>query len=277
MDKQRILRSLSLGLLSLGLVLGLVSCAKSTGDSNKRKTEMASESDNRLSLDSPPDYHQAALINVELGLSYLGQGQVARAKTKLVHAIELAPKAPETHAALGHFLEMIGEFKDSEREYKKAVSLGHNGSAYNNYGTFLCRRARFEEADKAFNRAIEDKGYARTAEVYENAGLCALKWPSDEKAAEYFNIAITRDPQRTSALLALVELDIKNGNILHAGELLDRYKKIAAPSARSVWLSIQVAKKSNNNNTVAKEVLTLKNLFEDSPEYQAYLKSEKAK
>lgn len=272
MDKQRILGCLLLGLISLGLV----SCAKSTDDLNKGKTQVASELDNRLSLDNPPDYHQAALVNVELGLGYLAQGEIARAKTKLVHAVELAPKSSETHAAFGHFLEMIGEFKDSEREYKKAVSLAHDGSAYNNYGTFLCRRARFKEADKAFHQAIKDKGYARTAEVYENAGLCALKWPSDEKAAEYFNIAITQDPQRTSALLALVELDIKNGNLLHAGELLDRYKKIAAPSARSVWLSIQMAKKANDDNTVAKEVLTLKNLFEDSPEYQAYLKSEKA-
>lgn len=271
------------GLLLCGfLSLNLSSCVRSGVDSVDKKDKRAvaaNESDPRLRIDEP-DYHRAALANVELGLGYLEQGEIARAKMKLVHAIKLSPNIPETHLAFAHFLEMTGAFKDSEQEYKKSIRFarGKEGSVYNNYGAFLCRQERFKEADKAFLRAIEDKEYARTAEVYENAGLCALKWSSDpeQKAKQYLNISVRSDPQRFSALLGLVELELKNKDFLAAEELLDRYKKMAMPSARSTWLGIQVYKGLKNDAAVARDALTLKSLFEDSPEYGAYLKSEKS-
>lgn len=161
--------------------------------------------------DGHRDNERAALINVELGLGYLSQGQVARAKTKLTHALELAPKLSETQAAMAYFLEMVGDFPESERAYKNALSVrAKRGAAYNNYGAFLCRRERYTEADRAFITALEDKGYARTAEVYENAGLCALKAKEPGKALAYLETAVLRDPHRTTARMALMNLRNRN-------------------------------------------------------------------
>ncbi len=265
-------------------VLAITGCAKSTS-----KTEMESGlktvapstklSANAADHTAVPDYQKAALINVELGLGYLQQGQVARAKMKLAHAIKLASNISETHTAMAYFLEMIGEYKDAEREHKKSLAMsGKNssskGAIYNNYGAFLCRRDRFKEADQAFHQALLDKEYARTAEVYENAGLCAIKSRDEDKAAEYLTTSLRRDPGRANALLALVDLDLKQGKLTEARDLLGRYKTIAEPSARSLWLGILVGKALKDDNTVASQALLLKNLFSDSPEYQLYLKSE---
>ncbi len=257
----------------VGSSLGLVACA------NKSEKAASTNSSSNLSvaIDAAPDYKKAALVNVQLGLGYLEQGQVARAKTKLVHAIKLAPQLPETHSAFGHFLEMVGERKDAEREYKKAVNLSVNkGAAYNNYGGFLCRGGRFKEADHAFLQALEDKTYSHTAEVYENAGLCALRGKELGKAQEYLLTAIRQDPARTIALLELADLNIKQNQFNEAKVFLKRYKAIAEPSARSLWLGILLAKGLHDDNGVASQALSLKNLFEDSPEYQLYLKSEKS-
>lgn len=260
-------------------LLGLFSCAKSTTDkpegtraSEKTRVSKLPAGDSAMGT---PDYHRAALTNVELGLGYLSQGQVARAKTKLTHALKLAPKISETHSAMAYFLEMVGEFKDAEREHKKAVSFSGQGAVYNNYGAFLCRRGRLKEADQAFHVAIEDKEYARTAEVYENAGLCALKWPDDSKATEYLTAAVRRDPSRSSAFLELATLSLKQEKFEEAKAWLNRYQAIAEQSARSLWLGIAVSKGLKDENGAASQALMLKNLFEDSPEYQL-LKSGKS-
>jgi type IV pilus assembly protein PilF len=263
-------------------LLGLISCAKSTTNKPESLEGMRSAEQTRtlklFSGDSAmgtADYHRAALINVELGLGYLTQGQVARAKTKLTHAVKLAPKISETHSAMAYFLEMVGEFKDAEREHRKAVSLSGKGAVYNNLGAFLCRRGRLKEADQAFHVALADKEYARTAEVYENAGLCALKWPDDSKATEYLTTAVRRDPNRSSAFLELAALSLKQQKFVEAQEWLNHYKNIAEQSARSLWLGIAVSKGLKDENGVSNQVLMLKNMFADSPEYQLYLKSGK--
>lgn len=261
-------------------LLGLFSCAGPAADKPEKTSVSVQARDSKLPANDStmgvPDYHRAALTNVELGLGYLAQGQVARAKTKLTHAIKLAPKISETHSAMAYFLEMVGEFRDAEHEHKKAVNLSAQGAVYNNYGAFLCRRGRLKEADQAFHKAIEDKEYARTAEVYENAGLCALKWPDDSKATEYLTAAVRRDPRRSSAFLELATLSLKQGKFEEAKEWLNRYQAIAEQSARSLWLGIKLSKALKDENAAANQALILKNLFEDSPEYQLYLKSGKS-
>lgn len=266
-------RKIALGLtFSVIFSLVIVGCANKSGKSASDEINPSA----RTSFEGSPDFKRAALVNVELGLGYLSQGQVARAKTKLTHAIKLAPNLPETHSAMAYFLEMVGERKDAEREHKKAVNLSVNkGAVYNNYGAFLCRGNRFKEADHAFQQALQDKEYSRTAEVYENAGLCALKWSDHEKAQEYLLTAIRQDPSRSMALLELADLNIRQSKFNEAKAFLNRYRTVAEPSARSLWLGIQVAKALNDSNSTASQALLLKNLFEDSPEYQLYLKSEK--
>jgi type IV pilus assembly protein PilF len=220
-----------------------------------------------------PDLKKAALINVELGLGYLGQGQVARAKNKLTHAVKLAPELPETHSAMAHFQEMVGDNVEAEKSHKKSIKEASNkGAFYNNYGVFLCRQKRYKEADEIFQNALNDKDYDHSAEVYENAGICALKWPNNEKARTYLEAAVRRDPSRTNAMLELAGLNLNQGQIQKVNELLGRYKTVAEPSARSLWLGIQAAKANNDIESQETQILLLKNLFEDSPEYQSYLK-----
>lgn len=224
-----------------------------------------------------PDYHKAALVNVELGLGYLSQGQIARAKTKLTHAIKLAPSLSEVRSAMAYFWEMTGEYKESEISHKKAIRLAkQKGAAYNNYGAFLCRQGRFTEAERAFMRALEDKNYARTAEVYENAGLCAGQAGDNQKAMHYFKTAMMRDPAASKALVELASLSLEAGELIEAQQYLQRYRAIAEPSARSLWVGIQVARAREDQNAVASLALMLKNLFEHSAEYTAYLESERS-
>lgn len=149
----------------------------------------------------PIDNAKAGLINVKLGLGYLEQGQVTRAREKLNHALELAPNLSEAHSAMAYLLESADELAAAEKEYKKAISLTREaGAFYNNYGAYLCRQKRFAEADRAFKLAVKDRKYLRVAEVYESAGICALQAGEEAKAKKYFQTAIKRDPRRAASI-----------------------------------------------------------------------------
>jgi type IV pilus assembly protein PilF len=129
----------------------------------------------------------AAKYNVELGLGYLKQGNVIRAKQKLLLALKQDPRNPIVQDAMGYFLENTGELKQAAVHYRRAVELApRSGAAQNNYGTFLCRVGRYPESIQYFLAAVQDPAYLHTSLAYENAGKCALKIPDKKLARLYF-------------------------------------------------------------------------------------------
>jgi len=220
------------------------------------------------------EYRKAALANVELGLGYLSEGQISRAKVKLIRAIQLAPHIAEPHSAMAYFLEQVGDFEAARQSYKKAVRLAvQKGAVYNNYGAFLCRQGRLKEADRAFQQALEDKEYPYTAEIYENAGLCAIKVPNIRLAEAYLIQAVQQNPKKVQALLELTHIYIQQGKLDNAKHRLAHYQHYAAPNARSVWLALQLANALSDRNAVQLNSQILKNQFPDSREYREFLKS----
>lgn len=240
-----------------------------------------SEKDKNTSLPvatkTTADFYRAALLNVEMGKTYLEQGQINRAKQKFVHALELKPKLPEAHSAIGYFYETVGDIEEAEKHHTQAISYG-DGKAryYNNYGTFLCRRSRYKEADRAFNSALKDKQYIKTAEVYENAGLCALQAHENQKAYVYLQTALNHDPNRSLASLELAGMELARDNMLAAVQYLKMYKgSTSEPTARGLWIGIQTYKKLQRNDELASAVMQLKSMFPESAEYKAYKESNK--
>ncbi len=196
-----------------------------------------------------PEHKKAALVNIELGLNYLSSEQFARAKHKLMHAAQLAPNAVEPHSALAYFFEKSGDIKEAEQEHKKALRLGGNkGAVSNNYAVFLYKQNRFKEAKQAFQRALADKQYAHSAEVHENAGLCALKLFDMKQAEQYFYTAVRQDPKRSQALLELAAIKVKQQNLKEAEDLLWRHKSLVGLSEKSLLLNNELATLQKESN-----------------------------
>lgn len=221
-----------------------------------------------------PDFHRAAMLNIEMGQAYLAQGQITRAKQKFVHALELQPKLPEAHSAIAYFYESVGDIPEAEKHHADAIRYGTGkGRYYNNFGTFLCRQKRFKEADRAFNQALKDKHYIKTAEVLENAGLCALQAPENSKAYEYLRNAVKNDPNRGLAALELAHMEIKNNNPKSALYYLKLHKQANQPTARSLMLLVRAYQDLRKEDELASSLLQLKSMFPDSEEYKALLES----
>jgi len=244
----------------LVLSLGIISCSSTTKKENKAESDEKEQA--MYQLPDMVDLQKAAKINIELGLNYLTQGQISRAKSKLTRAKNLAPQLPEVHYSYGYFLEYIGEVDSAAKSYQKAIRLNpKGGNEHNNYGTFLCRQNEFRKAEKEFLAAVEDPNYFNTAEAYENAGLCVLQIPDTEKAAEYFEKALRHDPKRTDALMELALIHFKENKLAYAQEYHKRYTQIGQPTARSTLLGMALAKQTGNKDKEASYRLLLKSQF----------------
>lgn len=162
-----------------------------------------------------PNLTKAALINTQIGLGYLKQGDVTLAKEKLILAQQQAPHLPEVLMAMAYFSENTGEPEKASVYYLRAIRENPKlGDAHNNYGAYLCRRGHYQQAIQEFLLAVADPNYLTTANAYENAGLCALLIPDKVLAKQYFTKAHESDPYKTSVLSELDKLATQTNNNL---------------------------------------------------------------
>jgi type IV pilus assembly protein PilF len=182
------------------------------------------EEDKEITEKNKPDLSKAASFNMQLGLGYLKQGQRPRAKKKLLTALKQEPNSPDINAAMAYYLEQTNDLDAARKYYLKAISLSANsGAQLNNYGSFLCKQGEYKKADEYFIRAIKDTQYINTAGAYENAGLCALAAPENEKAKYYFKQALSQDPSKNTSLYEWVKLENKEEHNDKVLELLQEH------------------------------------------------------
>lgn len=211
----------------------------------------------------------AAGFNVQLGLGYLEQGNMQRAKIKLLLAMKQAPDWPPVLNAMAYFLEKTGDVAEATKYYNRSLELSpHDGSVLNNYGTFLCRQKHYQEAEKYFLQAVDDPNYLTISEAYENAGLCALAIPDNKKAIQYFDKALLQDPSRPASLYELAALFYKQQQYAKAKQYIDRYLSLAQENPRVLLLANQVALKLNDKDAALRFANLLKAHFPTSQEYK---------
>lgn len=221
----------------------------------------------------------AADSNVELGMSYLQQGDMSRAKQKLLTAVEQEPNSAQAHAAMGYFLDNTGDTRSAETYYKKAIDIDPKaGATHNNYGTYLCRHGRYQEAEQHFMLAVQDSSYLNTASAYENAGLCAMQVHDLTKAAGYFNQAVQHDPKRALSWLELGEINYQQNKYQDAQQYLARYMQLTSdPGPEALWLGVRIARQLGDSTTAGNYTLTLQSKYPNSVEYKQLLATPKPK
>jgi type IV pilus assembly protein PilF len=145
---------------------------------------------------------------------------------------------------MAFYYERIGEIEAARQAYQRAIALNPvGGIEHNNYGVFLCKQQEYRYSEKEFLQAISDPNYLNAAEALENAGLCVLAIPDEDKAMKYFKRALAHDLKRPHALIELAYLYYQKKDRETALHYYERYQKIAEPTERSKWLGRQLEKK----------------------------------
>lgn len=186
---------------------------------------------------------RTAKINAQLGIAYLEQQSIQKAKKKLLLALKQDSTIPEPWYSMAYFMETTGNPAQADQYYVKAIKVSRGrGDAENNYGTFLCRTGKYKEAVQHFVLATKDPEYLTPADAYENAGLCANRIPDEQRAHAFFDRALAYEPERPTSLMALAELDFKHGKYKIAKINLNKFLTISPPTDRSMALNTKLLK-----------------------------------
>jgi type IV pilus assembly protein PilF len=151
----------------------------------------------------------AAAYNLQLGVTYLQQENLAVAKEKLERAQEQDPNSPAVHSALGLLYERLGDLKRADSEHRRALSLAPNDpEMLNNYAVFLCRNGRAKEGVRRFEQAATNPLYRTPWAAYTNAGVCLRSAQLNAEAETRFARALQIRPGYAEAVLQLADLEL---------------------------------------------------------------------
>ena len=215
------------GVVLLALVMG------ACGSTEKR--------DSGGKPDTPTKKSSAADVNVSLAQNYLSQGKYEIALDKLEKALKLDPKSTAAHTVMAVLYEQIGNDELARKFYKRAAELSPDaGATNNNYGTYLCHKGEYVEADRYFQRALEDPFYATPALALANRGTCALSWGKQELAEESFRKAIQIQPDQPDALYRLAEILTRKGDYFRARAFVQRFESASKPTPDSLLLAMRI-------------------------------------
>lgn len=230
-------------------------------------TACTTVSSNSNQLDDANKKQNAADANIQLGIAYLEEGNIALAKQKLLMALSLTPQDPAVWYAMGYYLEATGDNAKANEYYLHAIRLAPaSGEVQNNYGTFLCHTGKPKESIQHFLIAVQDSDYIDIASAYENAGLCALLIPDITLAKKYFTLALARDLNRTRSLMELAAIEYQQKNYVQADDDLQKLFSMTKPTPATLLLAVHVQQKLNNPQAAKIYMHQLQQQFPNSPE-----------
>ncbi len=254
-------------LLSACSPLALVSAVGTTV--NNAAYNAAERDLNNPQLSEKGQAFKVAITNMNLGVEYMRQGKYEDALDKLNRSILAKPDFAPSYNVLGLLYQRLGDQDKAEAYFVKSIKLDPtDSSAYNNYGLLLCGNKRTEEAEVAFLNAANNPFYSTPEIALTNAGICLLE-SKPEESLGYFKKALDKNEKFSHALVQMADISYKNGDNKLAHQYLERYKKNAAQTPRSLWLGVRVYSELGYKDDVSSYILLLKNKFPDSKETAA--------
>jgi len=212
----------------------------------------------------------AAQANLQLGMGYLQQGNLALAKTKLERANTENPHSAEIHAALGLLDERLGKDKEADQEYRRALSLApEDPSMLNNYAVYLCSHGRAAEGVHNFESAATNPLYRSPWAAYTNAGVCQRQAHHENEAAELFARALRSNPAYAEAVFQASDLDLAQQKYGAARVRIDFFLTNNSATPDLLLLAWRVAQAQNDAAGAARYAQRLAKEFPGSEQSRA--------
>lgn len=175
---------------------------------------------------------EAARTRTDLGQKYMQQGKLEVALENLEKALEYDSSYVDAHTVIAVLYETINEPAKAGEHYKRAAELKpKGGSEANNYGWFLCRQGRYEEAQTFFDRALADPFYQTPEVALTNSGTCFARAGKRDEGEQRLRQALERNPNDGETLIQLASLLYEKGEYLKARGFMQRFEA-SAPQQR---------------------------------------------
>lgn len=210
-----------------------------------------------------------AATYVQLGMHYFKEGEYKAALIKLKRALEIDPHSADAHGGIAILYEQLGNLELAGEHYQRAVQANPSDPGLqNNYGAYLCKVDRYQEAEAHFMAAIKDPLYSTPEVAHTNAGICARKNNDMVGAEQHFRAALRFNTKFADALAQMVRLSYDQRNYLSARAFLQRYQIERALDASLLWLAILIEQALGDQASMASYILSLRTQYPESPEAQ---------
>ncbi|MBT2118441.1 type IV pilus biogenesis/stability protein PilW [Dyella sp. LX-66] len=213
---------------------------------------------------------EGARVHTELAQSYMQNGDLQGALTKLNKALSFDPNYVPAHTVMAVLYERIGNQAEAEKHYRRAAALAPDkGDPNNNLGAFLCKTGRAPEAVQYFQKAVADPFYQTPATAWTNAGRCLESTGDAAGAEDDYRKAIALDPQNADALLQVASLLFQHNDAFRARAFLQRYDGLGQVSPAGLKLGHDIELRLGNKDAARNYSRRLQSQFPDSEQARA--------
>lgn len=195
---------------------------------------------------SPKDT-EIAKVHLKAAQQMLRQGNPELALRRVLKALEHDPGNPRAYMQAGRIYAANGQPGLARKYYAKALELAPGDPAVvNDYARFLCEQGDTAEGERLFLGLTERPEPRIRAVAFANAGLCMLRIPDPDRAAQYFRAAVEADPTLASAHYQLARIYYRKGRYPQAQRALRQYFAYAKPSPKALLLGMRIAEKTGD-------------------------------
>lgn len=215
---------------------------------------------------------QSAKLHTELAAEYYHRGQYKVAIEEVEEAFQADSNYAPAHNMFGLINMSLHEDVKARKNFEQALNISPNDSEiHNNYGWFLCQRLseRMDQAIEHFMAASSDPLYQTPEIAYSNAGICELKRNNYTAARGFFEKALSIFTAYPPALIGLIDVDFKSGNLREAKSKLSHYMQYSTQTPESLWLAIKIERKIGDRYAEESYAYQLMKRFPNSKEASA--------
>ncbi|PLY15617.1 MAG: type IV pilus biogenesis/stability protein PilW [Sedimenticola sp.] len=206
-------------------------------------------------------------VYVKMAVAYMEDGQIDVALQKARQALSVEPGNAQAHNVIALLFDRLGEDALAERHFNRGMEIQpRNSYLLNAFGTFMCNRQRYTEADELFQKALSNPLYKTPEVALTNAGICSGRIPDIERSETYLRRALEKNPRFAPALIQMGQVSFTAGKYLSARAYLQRYLEVAPHTAASLWLGVRTERELGDRDSEASYSLSLRNNFPDSNE-----------
>ncbi|MFK7794587.1 MAG: type IV pilus biogenesis/stability protein PilW [Gammaproteobacteria bacterium] len=210
---------------------------------------------------------EAADINIQLAASYIASGDYQLADDKLQKVFEQDPDSSVARWTYAILQEKLNQPKAAEYYYKEAIKIDPKDSrAQQNYASFLCRKARYQEADTHFGKTLDNPLFKNREATSLRAGVCAMEIPNYQAAQEYFAETIRLNPRNRVALYQLAKSHFLQDDFAISQSYLRDFEEVSQHTAQSLLLAYRTERGLGNNRIAQSYAKLLNNQFPSSKE-----------
>jgi len=220
---------------------------------------------------SSGDAERRATARVELAKAYFAEGSYVIALEEVNHALDVMPDRADALSLRSLALMHLGEPESAKQSMARALRAAPEDPALqNNMGWLLCETGKAAESLPYFDRALAQRRYSTPANAAMNAGTCSLRAGDRPRAAQYFQRALQSEPGLLAAHAQLARLAVVQGD----DQAARRHFKQVIASGQDYALALALANRLGDRDTERSIVAQWKRAFPESPQLQAYLRTE---